>query len=155
MEILCNPNLDTMSYPVGANMSDNLRKIKEMANVIDRHFPHQSINLWCMGSSGAIIAGIISAELIAKGYPMPMVCHVKKEGEESHSSSAPYISYGTNILVDDFIRSGSTVQKIYDGYSRRTGGDCLNAIVVTCNVDKHQLERLRVKASLLVCFSEY
>ena len=45
------------------------------------------------------------------------IIHIKKDGEDSHSLSCPqFDSY--NIIVDDFIVSGATIQRIIEETAR-------------------------------------
>lgn len=112
---------DRISYPVGIRMNETLRIIEEMASLIYKTFPYNErymgrrneyINLYVMGSSGAILAGILITLL--KDYTVT-ICHIKKEGEVSHGGSN-FSSHkrAINVILDDFIESGATVNKIYD-----------------------------------------
>ena len=102
--------LGDLKYPVGYHMDTNKSKILYMMEVLrDTVGKDTPISLWCRGSSGAIIAAIIST-----GFDNCIINHVKKEGEESHSTH----EFNTDrsrkhIIVDDFIRSGKTVNAIY------------------------------------------
>ena len=115
-------------YPIGSNMlytialskaygihlCKNLKKIKKAIK----------INLWCRGSSGAIIATLVYNELCKLANTEIKICHIKKEKEFSHSSTPEFFAVTTfnekrinykiiNIIVDDFISSGNTVNNIY------------------------------------------
>ena len=56
--------LRTMDYPVGPNIKVNLPIINNMYRYIKEKFPEGIITIWCRGSSGAIIAGIISSNYL-------------------------------------------------------------------------------------------
>lgn len=96
-------------YPVGENMTMNNPIITIMAQAIaDLHIEGRIV-LFCSGSSGAIIAGIISFQI-----PNCIICHVKKSGENSHSSNAfAFENQDTILIVDDFIAFGRTMDHIF------------------------------------------
>lgn len=98
--------LDSMEYPVGSHMSYNIPIIKKMVSIIKRKYNDKPINLFCQGSSGAIVAAVIC--LYVSGC---RIIHIKKDGENSHSLSCPQ-SNSYNIIVDDFVVSGVTIQRI-------------------------------------------
>ena len=52
-----------IEYPVGNYITTNLQIIKDMSYYILQLYGHRNICLWCRGSSGAIIAGIIVSTL--------------------------------------------------------------------------------------------
>lgn len=110
------------NYPVGLHIEENLLAIKEMTDalylLIDEHYKDCNyVDLICRGSSGAIIAGIISFMLASLIEDKKItIYHIKKEGESSHA----YLSFPKNfsnrvrIVVDDFIITGATIQAILD-----------------------------------------
>jgi adenine/guanine phosphoribosyltransferase-like PRPP-binding protein len=99
-----------IEYPVGAHMTDNKPIIEDMASSIAKVFPDKDYVLWCRGSSGAIIAGILSYLLPNK----TSINHIKKEGEYSHSNMVLVDNSLTNIIVDDLIASGTTIDAILE-----------------------------------------
>jgi len=102
-----------MSYPVGKNMNNLLENTKVFFELIKKHAPKdQQLNFLCRGSSGAIIAGIVASSL-SEEYQV-IINHIKKEGESSHSSCLRLNIEDFNIIIDDFIASGSTVNNIYE-----------------------------------------
>ena len=112
MKIHKYPKLNCMEYPVGSQMSYNIPIIKKMVSIIKRNYNDKPINLFCQGSSGAIVAAIIC--LYVNGCK---IIHIKKDGEDSHSLSCPqFDSY--NIIVDGFIVSGVTIQRIIEETAR-------------------------------------
>ena len=109
--------LREMNYPIGPNIKVNLPIINNMYRYIKEKFPEGTITIWCRGSSGAIIAGIISSIIISRSNFKVEVCHVKKEKEDSHSYQSIYFDSYNNyveIIVDDFIASGKTVEAIIE-----------------------------------------
>jgi len=130
-----------IDYPVAEHISDNLVTINNMAIKLSKLYSKKiRINLWCRGSSGAIIAAIIASKLIKKQYNTT-ICHVKKDGEENHHGSyIYYISDGINIIVDDFICSGKTINIISKVIKEKElNFDCL---LVTENVPLYTLIRI-------------
>lgn len=109
MEHIKLESLPMMSYPVGEFMDRNILLIEEMSKVIIDNYGGDNINLWCRGSSGAIIAALICNKFISQTGGKCKIAHVKKEGESSHHSTPTYNSSYKNIIVDDFIASGRTV----------------------------------------------
>lgn len=112
---IINPELnDMMRYPVGRYIYENIGQIKEMVasyNSIEE-FKGKEINLICRGSSGAIIAGIFASLMPVRCY----IFHVKKDGENSHHGQCGRINNcgDVNVIIDDFIASGSTMNAIYE-----------------------------------------
>jgi phosphoribosylpyrophosphate synthetase len=124
--------IDTICYPTGANIVDNLPRIKELAKAFKRikEFKGRSVNLICRGSSGAIIAAIFANEL---KYVNTKIIHVKKAGESSHGSKVSrLINDGVNVIVDDFIGTGKTVRQTYKDVVRERSFDFeVDAVCVT------------------------
>ena len=85
-------------YPVGENIKFYFDPCKEVAEIIEKEFPNKSITFWCRGSSGAMISAL--------------VCQHLKENEISHYSSIDHYNE-INIIIDDLMSSGSTVDYIY------------------------------------------
>lgn len=110
-----------MSYPIGIYIQDNIPIIKTMAEaiylVVDEYYKNRDeIDLVCKGSSGAIIAGLVSTILNTMFTKRIIIHHIKKNGENSHSgSSFPNVySNSVIIVIDDFISSGTTISSIID-----------------------------------------
>lgn len=130
--------VNTIHYPVGSDMPRLIEQVKEMAQEINREINRidnggeRPVCLLVTGSSGAIIGAMISCNLIAlfKGGHTGrkvVICHVKKHGENAHSSgnSPNHFEKRITIIVDDFICSGSTVNRIVDYYG-------LNKVDILC-----------------------
>ena len=116
-----------MDYPVGANIMRNLPIILEMAELLKKAFPTERIHLWCRGSSGAIIAGII-----ATNFKKVVICHIKKPGESSHSEGLPKtVKDAVHIIVDDFIGMGATVEEIHLAFKKHTRGKEIDCLCIT------------------------
>ena len=115
-------------YPVGENVGLWISLIHHyidaiLDNLIRKQDYTPFIGLMCRGSSGAIIAALISAELTKMGYNV-VINHVKKDGESSHSYNVPTINddpeHACYFIVDDLISSGSTLQAIAAAYPDTT-----------------------------------
>ena len=106
-----------IEYPVGENMHDNLKTINAIAKKllfhVNKTMPEANVNLWCTGSSGAIMAAIVCDRLSSRSDGMCRICHVKKEGEQSHTDGIrPLIGNELNVVIDDFVYSGATMVRI-------------------------------------------
>lgn len=129
----------TMDYPVGIHIRNNREHISAMIESIEsiKEFEGKFINLICRGSSGAIIAGIISVMLKNENR----IIHIKKEGEISHNCNIPTLGNDKiNIIVDDLICTGKTVNKIYQALTEELSNinlviDCL--CISGTYTDKH------------------
>ena len=110
MKKITDTRLGFIHYPVGEYIHLNLSTILSYADIIKKRCEGIPVNLFCTGSSGAIISGIIATEIPVTIY------HVKKEGEHSHNFTAPKPKDGFNVIVDDFIASGNTIKYILGKY---------------------------------------
>ena len=95
-------------YPVGENIEFYFDPCKEVAEIIEKEFPNKSITFWCRGSSGAMISALVCQHLDNVN-----IFHVKKENEISHYSSINHYNE-INIIIDDLMSTGSTVNYIYE-----------------------------------------
>ena len=132
-KVIANHNLTGICYPVGTNMTAAMDIAKEMADEIHRLYTGDIISLWCRGSSGAIMAALVSSYL--SHTHRVTIEHVKKEGENSHSyGEEKYKEEHRNIIIDDFISSGSTIRHIIVGMmaasGRRDSIKCLDSVHV-------------------------
>ena len=134
-KVIVRSSLTKIQYPVGLYMKHNLPIINEMAKVIKQNYrTEEKIALWCRGSSGAIIAAILSTKI-----PNAVINHVKKDGEESHSNRVT-IHCKYHIIVDDFISTGATIKAIHakiKSYDSSINVDC---IVVSGAVSSSDVE---------------
>lgn len=130
-------------HPMGENLQGAIEYIEEVAPFIQKIVKEKSINIWCRGSSGAILGA-----LLAKTIPNPCnICHVKKKGEDSHQNNIEHIFCGEckNILLDDFSRSGKTLDAIYEAYKEKLGEEQVLDILVLANGWKDCPPRFPVK----------
>ena len=107
MKVIRHSN-NSVGYPIGSDYLPNLTVCKELASNIMFEFPDNKIQFICTGSSGAIIAA-----LVAQHINNSKICHVKKEGEKSHcTASVESNNEFVKIIIDDFVCSGSTVNRL-------------------------------------------
>lgn len=107
------PSPYCMSYPVGEQIMENMSLIKSLIVAFKElnEYQNKYVNFICMGSSGAIIGAIFAMEV-----PNSKIIHIKKHGERSHSDGDKvklFEKNAINVIVDDIIESGSTMNKMY------------------------------------------
>ena len=138
--------LQEMNYPIGPNIKVNLPIINNMYRYIKEKFPEGTITIWCRGSSGAIIAGIISSKLKGRAR----VVYVSKPNEKRHDTLSPYIySKGYDIIVDDFVCTGETINKIINE-STVTQFDLL---IISGNLTTSCINKWKNKIKMICCQS--
>lgn len=106
-----------INYPVGYYIQDATCFIGNAVKVImemvqKKQFPYQDIDIWVRGSSGAILGGLLTQRLLTIGFTNISVIHIKKEGEDSHTENVFRTNGKYNIIIDDFIASGETMNEI-------------------------------------------
>jgi len=154
---------DAIKYPVGDYIVYNLPKIDEMYKVIiklpeikkflsDKSKIYFRISLICSGSSGAIIASIIASKLINDKIDVNIL-HVKKEGEDSHSGNKiKFFNNSFNIVVDDFICSGSTIRRIFNKVDEICDKNKIHCVCITDTVSPIMVEYFQEnKLKYLIC----
>ena len=102
-------NLDGQ-YPVGDYIHQWQTIAKEYARIIQKNnIQNKPVILFCTGSSGAIIASLVSIEINVLS-----IQHIKKDGEQSHHNVDEYSlrSCEYNVIVDDFIVTGTSIERI-------------------------------------------
>jgi orotate phosphoribosyltransferase-like protein len=124
------------AYPVGEFISRYYHICEEIADAINEHYLGKSIKLWCRGSSGSMIATLVSQHL-----ENCSISHVKKSGENSHSNSYHGNPRDINIIIDDTMSSGETVLEIYRTMTSFEGVS-LNCIVMTGDLRVNSLPRI-------------
>jgi len=147
--------LGHIQYPVGSNMNETILAVKNMAEAIKELYPlHENVkygfNLFVRGSSGAIIGGLISEYL--SNYPI-RICHIKKDGESSHHSDK-YLTNreaAKNIIIDDFISTGRTINSIYDRM-KENEINIVDLLIVTGTIYESYL---RFKPLNIICEDYY
>ena len=135
-------------YPVSSYIQSNLPIIMKMVEKLKPEIDDDSeLILWCRGSSGAIIAAVM-ATMINNAK----ISHVKKEGEGSHSNIVSCHpedkKKAVNVIVDDFMSSGETLNAIYEAmqvYKCKVHGLCISGSVYK--------SRLKFTPKFIVCGS--
>lgn len=105
------------SYPIGGYIAKNKKAINDLKRVMKQTIGTKNhVTFWCRGSSGAIIAAMVSI-----GFPKSIINHVKKDGEFSHSEGDYNLQLDTiNVIIDDFSNTGKTLNAIYEGMHKIT-----------------------------------
>lgn len=107
-----------VSHPFGDDLNSNVASVNNIAedflSISYKDIRNaKTIVLVCMGSSGAIIATLFYNAIYKKYKDKKiLLCHVKKENEESYAERVTGLPLGEKALyiwVDDFIESGATL----------------------------------------------
>lgn len=128
-KFILNKKLEAFAYPVGTHINHNISLIEIMVEefIEISEYKDKYINIICRGSSGAIIAAIFAMKV-------PNVCqivHVKKPGENSHNNSVSLSEDNAiNIIVDDLIASGSTMNAIWNCVKDKTKDFKIHCVLV-------------------------
>lgn len=139
-------------YPIGDNMSEALIYIKNIAKKFKslKISKGKILNIFCRGSSGAILAALFVSLVPNK----VKIIHIKKEGESSHGTSTPFYfsrNDGLNIILDDFIDSGNTMNAIYKEFIKYDCGKDIDFLIVE-NGTSSNLRKLKFKPlNLITC----
>ncbi len=144
--IMVHTKAEVTSYPFGRYIENNIEEINKVIKGFQtiKKFKGKRINLLCQGSSGAIVATMFALQI-----PNSVILHIKKDGEDSHSSNgfpSDVFKDTINVIVDDFIATGSTVNRIY---SKVKHNDItIHALCVSSNVRE---DRLDFSPDYIVC----
>jgi hypothetical protein len=139
--------LEDLAYPVGEGIHYNKPIIKQMIEAFSKleELKNVELNLICRGSSGAIIATMFSLFL----PNITKIVHIKKDGEDSHDSCVWLKPSAKNIIVDDFISQGNTLNAIYDKlikvYDDTIIIDCV------CVTGRNKLNKLKFRPKIFMC----
>lgn len=130
-------NIKKLFYPIGKYLDAGIQTIHALAQEFVTHLGRRKvkpkrITFWVRGTSGAMLAGIILQYLTEHNHHKVTVHIVRKPDEDSHGSNySLYYECGdeyVNVIVDDFICTGSTLDKIYQTiYDKR----------VECHKEEH------------------
>lgn len=147
-----------ISYPVGSNISEAIEFIDNafLSIYINELFKDKDINLWCRGSSGAILAGLLSSKFIGMNeYKSIKIIHVKKSGESAHGHDISEFNSDTpayNIIVDDFCATGETINHISTSM-KRCGVHQVNAVIISSMDLKYKVEGIGIKLTKVFPFT--
>jgi hypothetical protein len=112
--IIVKRNGNGVSYPVGSNMKGAIELATLAAmqfNKLDE-YKDLDLNVYCRGSSGAILASLFINFL---QWPNETrLCYVRKDNEPSHDGNGYPINNKrvANVVIDDFICTGYTLAEI-------------------------------------------
>jgi hypothetical protein len=142
-----------VTYPFGPNIKDNIPKLKTMAEEFALFWyklpledkKSQKINILCRGSSGAMMAALFAAEI--KDLVSVTISHVKKIGEDAHTSDIYVSPDHFVIILDDFISSGATVNAIYDQFL----GEVETRVDLLCVTGNVYEKDIRFKPKYVMC----
>ena len=106
-----------INYPVGYYIQDAVFFVDKVIKVLmemaeKKELPLGNIDIWVRGSSGAILGGLLTQRLLTIGFTNISVIHIKKEGEDSHTENVFRTNGKYNVIIDDFIASGETMNEI-------------------------------------------
>lgn len=109
-------NSSRLEYPVGQNVLLAINMAKEAASAFIQNINIgncDGVLVYCSGSSGAILASLFINELfILNPNINATLIHVKKDGEISHATSYRNFFNPYNVIIDDFISTGTTINRI-------------------------------------------
>lgn len=127
----------TINYPVGEYMNYNLPIIKSMYKSLKKLFPKDNLTLYCAGSSGAIISGVLASMFKDRKV---IIAFVRKSKEKSHGDYyLPLEKDSKAIIVDDFIASGLTIYNIYEGFHKHNPSLEIDCLCVSGVMDERAL----------------
>src|SRR5579864_2663665 len=102
--------LTGIQYPVGKNIHAAIKASKVMADTLQDIYRDANIRLTCAGSSGAIFASLVAAEMPNQ---ILEILHIKKPRETSHEpgdrANFLFSEKVFNIIIDDWISTGATI----------------------------------------------
>lgn len=120
-----------VSYPVGQNMTQVTHFCADMAARLKSiYMQGAKLKFYVRGSSGAIMGAIISTMM--SEYEI-IICHIKKELEDSHSGGHRFRCKETeapSIIIDDFIITGETIKAIYEAMEVPVNVLCVSGQVI-------------------------
>ncbi len=141
-------------WPVGKDVKHMIKLAKVLSNAFKANNKGiNSVNIYCRGSSGAMLASLFASSL---GDRECTIIHVRKEGECSHSNhngcshNEPDVD-GVNVFIDDFMRSCDTVNDMHEAFMRiRPWGYKVWEVDYLLIYNYSELSRLRFKPNFLI-----
>lgn len=133
-------------YPVGQHVFNSQHIIKQYSKHIIKDllkskkttkesiFDEKTLSIWCRGSSGSIISGLLISYLQSY-FSYIYINHIKKDGENSHHGNSGFNIGKYNIIVDDMVSSGETIVEIlkviYNNIRYNQRNDFIDGLYVT------------------------
>jgi hypothetical protein len=147
-----------VNYPVAINIRQLPPHIENLTNITMKAIKlakadGRKINIIVTGSSGLIIGTLLWQKLTTKGYEVLMT-HIRKDVTGHHGSMfeslVPHDKWHEtfNIITDDFVATGSTVQRIFAALGLKI--EFLDGILIDnfdVNTISHAMKRLSFIAS--------
>lgn len=100
------------SYPPYLSPTTSSLNARILAGILEIEYPARRFNLFCQGSSGIYVAGLIQQKL---SLPCEIV-YVRKHGESTHGSQDmecnTFNESHVSVFVDDFVASGCTFSRV-------------------------------------------
>lgn len=153
--IRLNPNHGSVNYPSSKYFRENIIQYETFVAPIKQEYGDKKINLLVTGSSGLLFGAFLMMHL-----PNTELIHFRKDNDNSHGESIEYKSSVSandiNILVDDFICTGDTLQFITDKiFEKRRISNItqIHAICLTGSVNCDKIRYIIPDTSdlLLIC----
>jgi len=149
MKLIAYDMLDEIPYPVTQSIAyEPTRSIINHFNdailTIFEESDKENLYIYCTGSSGSFLSAILSVAFYqrfdnkGKDYKIT-INHIKKDGEKAHKTSLNVTTYEAaeafNVIVDDFIASGRTIENIMNGIDRHftssSSGPMIDLLAIT------------------------
>lgn len=151
----------TINYPVGYYIQDAVFFVDKVIKVLmemaeKKQFPLGNIDIWVRGSSGAILGGLLTQRLLTIGFTNISVIHIKKDGENSHTENVFRTNGKYNVIIDDFVASGETmneIAKVAGKYVKKIDLLIVSRIAFDYNEDYDECDNLHVKSVILSHFT--
>ena len=115
------------AYPIGSDITNTIELSDFYAKTLAEDFLKKyrvgilKVNFWVTGSSGAILGALVTQSLLRLCQGIDIrICHIKKPNEESHQYGLDFFNSRkkgdvvVNVVLDDFISTGSTMKRIYN-----------------------------------------
>lgn len=132
------PIKESFYYPVGEYIYKQIYIVEEYADLIkNKIFPNRSdetLGIWCRGSSGSIISGLL-VYLLKDSFKEVYINHVKKDGEISHADSMDFTNTDYNIIVDDIVATGDTMINILEKINEYYNYKSSSSDLIPINID--------------------
>jgi len=143
------------TYPIGQFLNTNKKIVFDMLQPLliklgtIKRKPY--IRIWCIGSSGCILSTFAYNILSEAGYNV-CIEHVPKLYEDRHSSGVR--TYFGNkkvfeVIIDDFIVSGDSINRIIDYIKQNTLIKKVHALIVS-GCDKESKVSNAIKFDLFI-----
>ena len=123
MKIIQSPTIHWIKYPISEYISECKSDIEALiAFALGNVSLKKEVNIFCMGSSGAILATFLFLALEKKHKVL--IIHVKKDGEISHGANvSSFNQSASHIFIDDFIDTGNTLEICLKKVRRSAGNN--------------------------------